>query len=470
MAVHSKPDMEKALLAAAFLNPESSWAGHIVARSNNNPEGLVTGMAEKATMRAIAELAANGKIVDINSVTAALSSRDDEDLFPDGPRKFLTALTARNIINTVATLDAYIDDLSMSRNIREMHQEITDLVADIDNPDWSATPSDITQRLSDIAATGETDKSLVHISDITAEVFETAAPVWSVSTGLAGVDKVLGGEGLEAGNAVVIAARAKMGKTTLLINTVYNLLEEGHTPIVVSFETKKPEFVSKMLARKCGVHWGDIKRWLGKGEGLTDEEIEKVRDAREWLDNTNLQTQFDVKTKTTDIERLTADAAANSAPDSRVVLFVDYIQLQIANERRKGASSDFEVLTDLSRFYKLLAVDQQIPVVYLAQLNREGADESPKVTSIKGSGSIEADADTVLLLDRPGQRDPDSGIPKSRMVIDGSVTRTDEGDKVHLIMDGSTNSLMPVPDDDELTGSGLVDQAMSELGVDLEDI
>ena len=177
-----------------------------------------------------------------------------------------------------------------------------------------------------------------------------------------------------------------------------------------------------------------------------------------------------MKTKTTDIERLTADAAANSAPDSRVVLFVDYIQLQIANERRKGASSDFEVLTDLSRFYKLLAVDQQIPVVYLAQLNREGADESPKVTSIKGSGSIEADADTVLLLDRPGQRDPDSGIPKSRMVIDGSVTRTDEGDKVHLIMDGSTNSLMPVPDDDELTGSGLVDQAMSELGVDLEDI
>lgn len=474
MAVLSNPDMESALLAACITQPEGNWAGHVTSRANGDPSSLVTEAPAKRTMESVAQLVSAGSIVDINSVSAAVAS--DEDIFPDGPRNYLRSLLPRNTINTVSILDKYIDQLIQYRAVRNMYQQASDLLKDIENPEWSASSSDIAAVLSNIADSAESDSRLIHISEVSEEVFSQEAPLWSVSTGINGIDKILGGDGLEAGNAVVIAARAKMGKTTLLVNTVYNLLVEGHTPIVVSFETKKPEFLSKLLARRSGVAWGKIKKWLslkavideakktellGNGKWPTDSDIEKILDARKWLDETHLETQFDPRTRTSDIYRLVSDKIANNPIDSKVVLFVDYIQLQIPNERSRNMS-DYDVITELSRFYKLMAVEKQIPIVYLAQLNRDGADDSPKVTSIKGSGSIEADADTVLLLDRPGVRDHDSDTPASQMIVDGSVTRTDEGGSVVLTMDGGTNTLEEVTESD--MGAELADDMLEEMG------
>lgn len=141
---------------------------------------------------------------------------------------------------------------------------------------------------------------------------------------------------------------------------------------------------------------------------------------------------FDKTMNMQDIHALIARARAENPEGAKIVLFVDYLQLQVQDSMHER-----EEITDLTRFYKRVAGEFDIPVVCLSQLNRGGDDGEPKPSHMRGSGSIEQDADTILLLDRPWNRDKSE--LKGKVIVDGTTTRLSSGEKFPVFSDGAVN-------------------------------
>lgn len=456
----SSTEQEKGLLAAII--SDEAWANHTVVRTNGDPSSLFDDPLNREVVSSVLILLGDGKRVDTNTVVDNLVSRNVE--FPNSAKSYVLQLVSNRVIGDGESLNKYIDSLTSMSVMRKALDGIRSLSEDIENPEVHSTGEDIAARLSMIQAVATPPQEFKKVGDVIDAVSEKDNPLWSVSSGIASLDQVLGGEGFESGCAVAVAARAKMGKTTFLISTAYELLKNDAIVAVVSYETKAVEFAAKIAARHCGINWARIKTWMAKKQGLSGDEIERVEEALDWYRNSDLYVSFDTKTKTSDIMSMVASLKEKN-PGRKIVLFVDYIQLQVQTEMRPTERDDRTVITRLSRFYKLMAIEMEIPIIYLAQINRDGAEGAPKVNHIKGSGSIEEDADTVLLLDRPAVRDPDSEEPKHKLIIDGSVTRTNEGEKLTMFIDTGTNTIKAGDELEDLDSDAVADALMEGLGM-----
>jgi replicative DNA helicase len=222
-----------------------------------------------------------------------------------------------------------------------------------------------------------------------------------IPTGFLDLDNILAG--IQNSELVIIAARPSVGKTAFALNVVRHVVVEERVPVFfVSLEQSRIELAERLLCCQARV---DSHR-LRKGTLATDE-IDKLMVAgselrgtpqspvRLFIDDTPSQTML----------RIGASARRLKLRHGIRMVVIDYLQL-IEPENRKDPRQ--EQVAQISRRLKFLARELQIPVIALAQVNRaseDRQDHKPRLADLRESGSIEQDADTCLMLHRPGKFD-----------------------------------------------------------------
>lgn len=212
-----------------------------------------------------------------------------------------------------------------------------------------------------------------------------------IPTGFHAVDRML--EGLQPTNLIILAARPRVGKTTLAGSILLNQSVKHNIPVgMFSLEMSKKQIVQRSLSAMSGVGFSNIR--AGR---LNDDEYEqlgqaamRLKDAPFLIDDTPDLSILELRSRARKLKRL----------HDIKVLFVDYLTKVGTGRRRE--TRDQEV-TDIATALKSLARELEIPIVCLAQLNREcekRTNKRPILSDLRESGGIEQEADEVLFLHR----------------------------------------------------------------------
>jgi replicative DNA helicase len=211
--------------------------------------------------------------------------------------------------------------------------------------------------------------------------------------------------GLQNGEMIIIAGRPSMGKTSLALNMAQHIGLIEKIPVAVfSLEMGRQQLAERFL---CSI--GEIDSQKVRKGMLSTEHYEKLRDvcgelaeAPIYIDDTSSLTPLELRAKARRLK---------SQRDIRCII-VDYLQLMHLGGRVESRQQE---ITTISRYIKALARELNVPVVVLSQLNRAPESRAaeghrPRMSDLRESGSIEQDADVVMLLHREdyyhrGQRD-----------------------------------------------------------------
>lgn len=210
-----------------------------------------------------------------------------------------------------------------------------------------------------------------------------------ILTGFAGLDNIIGG--MANSNMIVLGGRTSMGKTSLALNIAENVANAGHNVYFASLEMGREQLNLKRQSALTGI---DSNRML-QGQ-ITPEEMRKLTTLQ---DNKRIYVD---QTARLPIDTLISRCRRMKKMNGLGLVIVDYLQLldAPAEYRREGMVSR---VTQISNRLKMLAKDLQIPVLALAQLNREtdkDSDGRPRLVDLKDSGAIEQDADVVMFCYR----------------------------------------------------------------------
>jgi replicative DNA helicase len=218
-----------------------------------------------------------------------------------------------------------------------------------------------------------------------------------LSTGFTDLNELTAG--LHPSELVIVAARPSVGKTSFALNMALNVASVERKPVFfVSLEQSRIELAERLLCCHARV---DSHR-LRKGT-LTADDIQQLIEASNHLSSAKL---FIDDSPGQGMLRIAANARRLKLRHGIKLVVIDYLQL-IEPENRRDPRQ--EQVAQISRRLKYLAKELDIPVVALAQVNRASEDRQdhrPRLSDLRESGSIEADADAVLLLHRPDRYEP----------------------------------------------------------------
>lgn len=239
------------------------------------------------------------------------------------------------------------------------------------------------------------------------KAYERKGAISGLSTGIHELDLMT--DGLHPADLIVIAARPSMGKTALAMNIAEHVAIVLASPVgVFSLEMSKEQLVHRLLLSRARINMQRVRHgFLGENDfpKLTAA-ASKLADAAIYIDDSSGIT----------IETIAIRARRMKQQHSIVLLIVDYLQLLKAH----GYKPDHRTaeIGAISAGLKGIAKELRIPVIALAQLNRQPearAGGKPRLSDLRESGNIEQDADVVGLLHRPEvyEDDPDARAEKS---------------------------------------------------------
>lgn len=252
-------------------------------------------------------------------------------------------------------------------------------------------------------------------------------------TGISDLDDALAG-GLRPGTFTTIAARPGVGKTVVGVDIALRVAARGGKVGYSSLEMTRADLLRRAGSAMSGVDYRRIL--LSPNPQLSREEFAAVQRAFERIRDSGLeisdQTTAGVAKIRADIRRMIR------AKGSCALWVVDYLQLITPADRRVPREQQVATIT---RSLKQLALETGVPIVILAQLNREGekVGRPPIITDIRESGAIEQDSDAVLLLHRDVENAPDQlriRVAKNRRGSQESVTVTFDGSRQRILTPG----------------------------------
>ncbi|RLP06759.1 replicative DNA helicase [Propionibacterium australiense] len=357
----------------------------------------------EAIFNAIIELYGHGEPAD--AVTVAAQLEKTGELERVGGRVYLIDLMQS--VSIAANAGHYaqiVHDKATLRRLVEASMKISQLgyqgAGDV--PDIVDAAQQAIYEVSDIN-TSDDYQSLKDLLEPTIDEMEAIQShddaMSGVPTGFAELDELT--NGLHAGQMVIVAARPAVGKSTLALDLARSAaVKNGLTTVYFSLEMGKTELVMRLLSAEAGVPLNHIRN--GKmSEDDWQQIVRKtghVQEAPLFIDDSPNLTMMEIRSKARRLRQRN---------DLRLVI-IDYLQLMSSG--RKVESRQLEV-SEFSRQIKLLAKELQIPVIALCQLNRgpeQRNDKRPMLSDLRESGSLEQDADVVILLHREDAYDRDS--------------------------------------------------------------
>ena len=225
-----------------------------------------------------------------------------------------------------------------------------------------------------------------------------------LSTGFDSVDKRL--LGMQAGQMIIIAARPGMGKTALALNIAVNSAKQSNLPVMVySYEMLAPELSGRLLSSEANIdsrkiRTNDYNDSDLRNLGLAVQELSKIPI---FINDSGATTLLDIKSQARKVK----------TEQGIGLIIIDYLQLMQSHVTK---SSREQEIAEISRGIKELAKELKCPIIALSQLNRSAVsrtDRRPQLQDLRESGSIEQDADVVLLIHREDYYDentPEKGI------------------------------------------------------------
>ncbi len=214
------------------------------------------------------------------------------------------------------------------------------------------------------------------------------------------LDEILAG-GLYGSMLLTIGARPSVGKTAYGVNLAYQIITNDPEVQVDFFtlEMNKLEMLNRFVARHTNISSQRLKR---PAKMLQQYEREAVAKAIEWYRERKLRV-YDKVLALSGILSIIRENAAKSK-SNKYIAIIDYIGLvKIENSRAQR----WEQIGQISRELKIMANEYNVPIVVLAQLNRDvNANQQPQLSNLRDSGSIEQDSNVVGFLHRPYNDDP----------------------------------------------------------------
>jgi replicative DNA helicase len=212
-----------------------------------------------------------------------------------------------------------------------------------------------------------------------------------VPTGFVDLDRLT--NGLHPGQMIIIAARPAVGKSTLGLDICRAAsIKNGQTSAIFSLEMSRSEITMRLLSAEARVPLHHMR--TGK---LTEEDwarlarrMGEVAEAPLFIDDSPNLTMMEIRAKARRLKQR----------HNLKLIVVDYLQLMSPHKR---AESRQQEVSEMSRALKLLAKELEVPVIAISQLNRgaeQRTDKKPQIADLRESGSLEQDADMVILLYR----------------------------------------------------------------------
>jgi replicative DNA helicase len=314
-----------------------------------------------------------------------------------GPLYFHTCMQACPSAMSATYYADIVVQHSKQRRLREAGVRIVQLSAEAaDAADVDAIIEHARQVVDDVSrdcrtATGELDLGEA-LSSLLLELDAPAPP--SLPTGLHDLDQVLSG-GLYPGQLVVIGARPGVGKSVVGLGWAKHAAKMGRGALFASLEMSLGDCTRRLVAGEANIELPRlIQHTLGEDDWRrAAEATDRMSSWPLYIDPRPAQTVTSIRAKARDITR--------TEPGLGIVV-VDYLQLLSQGGRVRAERRDLEI-GEWTRGLKLLAKELAVPVVAISQVGR-GADKRedrrPVMSDLRESGSIEADADVVILLHR----------------------------------------------------------------------
>lgn len=272
-------------------------------------------------------------------------------------------------------------------------------------------------------------------------------------TGLDDLDQLT--TGFKEGEMIVIAARPGVGKTAFALTMAKNFLKErydsdqdryvkpGYGVGFFSLEMTSQQLMLRLLASYASVGLQKIRRGeLSQSDMIALSSVAaEVADLPLYIDESSMLT----------INQLRAKARRMKQAHKVEVIIIDYLQLLTSSSEKAKDNRQVEV-AEISRGIKALSLELKIPIIVLAQLNRkpEEGNGEPALHHLRESGSIEQDADIVMLLSRvaaeeagEGAPDPSGGAIRARLNI--AKQRNGPTDKIDLLFKSAYTRFDSVP-------------------------
>ncbi|GAA2176382.1 replicative DNA helicase [Agrococcus versicolor] len=219
-----------------------------------------------------------------------------------------------------------------------------------------------------------------------------------VPTGFRQLDELT--NGFHPGQLIIVAARPGFGKSTIALDFSRSAAIKNDVPTCFfSLEMSKSEIAMKLLSAESSIHHHKMRKGsIESRDWTTLAQVRgRINDAPLYIDDSPNLTLVEIRAK---CRRLKQQIGLG-------MVVVDYLQLMTSGKKVESRQQE---VSEFSRSLKLLAKELQVPVIALSQLNRgpeQRADKKPAVSDLRESGSLEQDADMVILLHREDAYAPD---------------------------------------------------------------
>jgi replicative DNA helicase len=219
----------------------------------------------------------------------------------------------------------------------------------------------------------------------------TGQTITGIPTGFTKLDHMT--TGIHGGELIIVAGRPSMGKTSFAMNIAEHIGADERIPVLIfSLEMGKLQLAERMLCSRGMIDAQQVRR------GITDQNVyndlirtsDDLSHAPIFIDDTPGMSPLEMRAKA---RRLQAQHGIKA-------VFIDYLQLMSLGSRVESRQNE---ISTISRQLKELARELDVPVIVLSQLNRaaeQREDHRPRMSDLRESGSIEQDADVVMLIHR----------------------------------------------------------------------
>jgi len=384
---------------------------------------------------AMLELHAAGTPVDIVTTVTQLETKGQ--LAQAGGLQYVTDLPLS--VPTVANLPYYLNLVEEQSIRRRLISAASDIAADSfsGETDLSTLLSNAEKRVFDISMK-DMSRGLRRISEDILDVYLNLGAVSSKSgitglaTGFHDLDAKL--SGLQKSDLIIVAGRPSMGKTSFAINMAQYAMLHGAVVAIFSLEMSREQLMTRMMCADAKVDLQALrtgalsqKDWDSLSEAMT-----RLQNTSCYIDDTGGITVSEMRTK---LRRLKLELGRLD------LVVIDYLQLM----NYTGKSDNrVQIVAEITRSLKMLARELDVPIVLLSQLSRapeQRQDHRPMMSDLRESGSIEQDADVIILLYRPAVYDPTAG--NEAVAIIAKHRNGPTGD-INLIWNGSITSYQNV--------------------------
>jgi replicative DNA helicase len=403
-------EAEQSILGALLLDKEA-WdqvSDVIVAEDFYRP-------SHQKLFEAIAFLHRSSREVDIITVPDYLKSKGE---FDQVGADYIIQLVQNTI--TTANIAAYAQIVRERSLLRRLIQTCSGIIQKAYGQEFESVETFIDSVEGEIYKISESRESsgLTEAADIVfksmekiEQLYHQQADLTGISTGFNRLDQMT--SGLHPGELTIIAARPSMGKTAFSLNIAQHAaLRQKKAVAYFSVEMSKESVMMRVLASEAKINLGDIRNGRVPDSAWPKlvAAASMISEAPFFIDDTSGVSPAEIRAR---CRRMKKQAGLD-------LIMIDYLQIM---DLKQKVESRERAVSEISRSLKAIAKELQVPVIALAQLNRsvEGrAEKKPMLSDLRESGSIEQDADVIMMLYREGYYDrADEGKADHAEVIIG---------------------------------------------------